>query len=77
MTTPPTCCLCGFPKNCANLVRLNWTLETVNRARLVVAGKATPHDVLMCEECIRQVKRLPLTDLAKSAPIYETDDLPF
>jgi hypothetical protein len=77
MNTPPSCCLCGLPKKLRKLVRLGWTCETVNRLRLVVAGKASPHDVLMCEVCIRQVKRLPLTDLAKSAPIYEPDDLPF
>ncbi len=67
------CCVCGFPEAACPLIRLTWSDEPNGRVlvggyrltRMVVATKHPErNDVLVCEDCIREIKRLPFSDFA-------------
>lgn len=62
---PILCCVCGFPQNSCRLVRLTWNDEI----QVIIAKTAKDNDVMICESCIRGIKRMPFSDLEMSAPI--------
>src|SRR5580765_2069534 len=66
------CVVCGFPGSVVSLVRLTWKESKKRGAELeestpeiVVAKNPKSNDVLVCEDCIRQIKRLPFSDFVK------------
>lgn len=67
------CTVCGFPGSCARLIRLSWmdgpqmTGEFFQMS-IVLVTDPQPNDVLICEECIRGIKRLPLTEVTSNGP---------
>ncbi len=69
----PMCVVCGFPPNAARLIRLSWIdgpemSERVFDARMIVVEDQQSNDVLVCEKCIRDIKRLPLTSVTADGP---------
>jgi hypothetical protein len=86
-----SCRLCGAPQYAGGLVRTTWEAGYgVMARRMIVPRYAGPDDILLCMNCIRQIKRLPFSDLERSPPVpncfpigrdgtYEnpTTDLPF
>jgi hypothetical protein len=60
------CCVCGFPERASHLVRLTWLDQSTPeqfRMRMAVAESPAANDVLVCEKCIRQIKRLPFSKI--------------
>jgi hypothetical protein len=60
------CCVCGNPSVAGRLVRLTWRDESTPeqfRTSMVVAESPAGNDVLVCEDCIRQIKRLPFSKI--------------
>lgn len=71
------CCVCGFPGNVVPLHRITFVDDP--RGRLIEPGPAGPpsfllmvavlaktpkhNDSIICADCIRAIKRIPLTDL--------------
>ena len=68
MSSGRRCSVCGLPESGCRLIRLKWIEE--RRAvpgsppRIAVAKVPTHNDVLVCEACIRDIKRLPFSELA-------------
>ena len=94
MTDPyPMCALCGMPDSVHRLIRVTWVTEPTQyeqefKLRLIVPKKLKLNDAVICEDCIRQIKRLPLGTLANNPPWDKTlpkedlkpvsdEDLPF
>jgi hypothetical protein len=77
----PSCELCGLPEiddaGTGRIIRITWLEDSTLdhfRMRLVVAQTPKSNDVLICEGCIRGIKRLTFSDLDKSAPPFSTCD---
>lgn len=60
---PPLCHVCAVPGSLARLIRLTWDAPNAKDMRLVVASSEKKSDALVCEDCIRDIKRIPFSDL--------------
>lgn len=71
MSDPILCCVCGIPDR--RLVRISWSEDPSDvsgfRPILIVPVQPKSNDVLVCEDCIRGIKRLPFSDIALSPPV--------
>jgi hypothetical protein len=79
----PLCCVCGFPTSCCRLVPLTWAEgggpvrdDGFDIGRMVVATRRKPNDVMLCLDCIRQIKRLPFGDLNAAPIVIRPDEEP-
>lgn len=71
------CCICGVPPSICRLIRITFVDDGKGRLesgspegdfRLpspAVAEMQKTNDSLVCEDCIRGIKRIPLSDLGK------------
>ncbi len=80
------CHLCGCcdmsdmamdtPSGCRpgpKLVRLNWDWDKPDCWPIFVAHTPGYNDAILCEDCIRQIKRLRFSDIAASPPFVSID----
>lgn len=68
---PAYCNLCGMPNSQSRLIRLAWedeSDETTFRMKLIVARNLQDNNSIICEDCIRQIKRLPFSSLDDNPP---------
>ncbi len=65
MDFPNMCIICGLPESCVRLVRFTW--DCINgddwQPQIIVSTNPKSNDVLVCEPCIRGIKRMPFSDL--------------
>lgn len=58
------CVVCGFPWNTCDLIRITWkTHDGPPPYKLVLATKPRHNDTLVCTDCVRQLKRLPFSEI--------------
>ena len=64
----PVCALCSLPDAAVRLVRMNWITDKDDSERLMLAvAKAHRiNDILVCEPCIRDLKRLPFSEFVEA-----------
>lgn len=88
------CCICGMPHSACPLIRLSFVED--GRGRIIgsqadpfqllsiaVAKVPAANDCLVCEDCIRGIKRISFGDLEAGRyvepprPVLPNDNLPF
>jgi hypothetical protein len=60
---PPMCVICCLPATETRLIRLNWDAPNSMTPRIVVSNQVRLNDALVCERCVRDIKRIPFSDL--------------
>lgn len=66
------CILCGFPPSACRPIRLTWedSPRPDGSLKMIVAKSPGGNDRIVCEQCIRDIKRLPFSD-------FEQIEIPF
>jgi hypothetical protein len=62
------CCICGLPRSAIALAWLNWRTDRIEGGAISLRMyaqpfEAAPGSVPVCTECIRQIKRLPFSEV--------------
>lgn len=68
------CYVCGMPHSVIRLVRISWVEDDPDSMKFSVrlicsADRPKSNDSLVCECCIRGIKRLPFSEIAKDQKI--------
>ncbi len=66
---PDMCCICGFPEGACRLIRLSWINVPSDhefKIRLIVVKVPKSNDALVCDDCIRGIKRIPFGEIAQA-----------
>jgi hypothetical protein len=65
-----SCRLCGTPHYTGGLIRTAWEVGYgIQPSRMIVPRFPSDDDMLLCMHCIRQIKRLPFSDLERSPTV--------
>lgn len=73
------CHVCGFPESAAPLVRLTWEDQSTKsrfRMRMAVPEKSDLTDALVCLECVREIKRLPFSEIERGTKLPPPESRP-